>query len=99
MLSGCSGEPTETDLANTLQNELDQVNELAKTMLGETAASQTALSIVSVSKIGCSEGSEENSYLCDVEVALNSPETGPQTLRSQLHMMQKAQGWTVIKQL
>jgi hypothetical protein len=98
LLTGCSVGPSEQEIKAALQAEIDAVDQLAVSMLGEQKAEKLQIEIVSVSKWGC-RAAKEQSYICDLEVDLNSAKGGRFTQKSSVKMAKDESGWMVIKDL
>lgn len=98
LLSGCSVGPSEQDIQKALQNEVESVNELAVIMMGDQDAERLDIEVVAVNKWGC-RADQDQSFICDVEIELNSAKAGPHTQKSSVRMARDDNGWMVIKAL
>lgn len=98
LLTGCSVGPSEQEIQKALQNEIDSVNEVAVIMMGDQGAKPMQIEIVAVNKWGC-RASQEQSFICDVELDLNSAKAGRYKQKSSLRMARNDTGWIVIKKL
>jgi hypothetical protein len=98
-LAGCSIGPTEQEIQKALQGEIDSVNELAGIMMGDqNGVKPLEIEVVSVNKWGC-RAAEDQSYICDVELDLNSAKAGPHKQKQSVRMAKGDTGWIVIKAL
>lgn len=98
LLTGCSIGPSEEEIQKALQNEIDSVNEVAFIMMGDQGAEPLQIEIVSVHKWGC-RASQDQSYICDIEVDLDSAKAGRHKQKSSVRMAKDDKGWTLIKEL
>ena len=95
-LVACSGEPTESDIAAAVTNQL-------KTQLKSTGGifNEDDVSINSIKKIGCTEAKEKSGYHCDinVDIDIKMPFIGTQKQQGiqSLRLIKTDNGWEAAR--
>ncbi len=100
-LSACSGEPTETDIANAISSGQDASSKQALAFAGDNQMTRDMLKkmqpvVSDVRKLGCkSEGS--NGYLCNVEFKVSGGimSQNPQTTAAPIRLVKGSDGWLI----
>ena len=98
LLTACSVGPSEQEIQKALQAEIESVNELAVIMMGDQSGESLQIEVVAVNKWGC-RASQDQSFICDVELDLNSAKAGRHKQKSSVRMARDDAGWIVIKKL
>lgn len=96
LLSGCSGEPSSSDIEKLVETEVKPMLEIqAKTMArsipGRGAEFQAKLS--DVNKIGC-KADGEAAYACDVELVMETAE-GDKSRIVTMRLVKGSSGWVL----
>jgi hypothetical protein len=97
LVAGCSGEPSEADIQQVYEVEIDRANEQMVRMGGEQAANLLGKTeLHSVEKLGCKEAEGNSGYNCDVKVDISVPFLGRQTQTRSQRFVEGDDGWVVI---
>lgn len=104
LLASCSGEPSESDIANALQKamkaEREQLEALGAGLMGKSAPNPMSdmldIRIADVEKIGCQE-SGKNAYTCDVRYKVSGGLAGSagRSMSAPVRMISASEGWVV----
>ena len=95
-LVACSGEPTESEIAEAVKNQLEL-------QLKSTAGifNEDDISINSVKKIACTEGIEKSGYHCDinVDIDIKMPFIGTQKQQGiqSIRLVKTDSGWKTAR--
>lgn len=102
LLSGCSGEPSNSDVKSLVDREVKpaleaQVRALngMAGMLGGSASKTGKAELKEVKKIGCKE-SGESAYLCDVELVMQVGENSKSQI-TQMRFVKGSNGWALTR--
>lgn len=93
--SGSSGGPTENEIRQLLQSEIDTMNEHAKTIEG-AGRMKTKSMLTELRKVknhGCVR--DGHAYLCDVTIAIFAPAMGEQKRTARLRFVKTDDGWVI----
>lgn len=94
-LAGCSGEPSESDIAGAFDVSLAQASAAATQMAGKDVAERFRVQVHSVKKLGCAEA-DDGGYRCDVTVDSTAPIVGRTTQTSTIRLREGDEGWLVV---
>lgn len=75
-LSGCSGEPSSSDIEKAVRANVDQSNQQAKNFGGKFASDNLLTKVYGVKKVGCAAAQGSSGFNCDVEVDVSAPFVG-----------------------
>lgn len=104
LLSGCLGEPSETDLRSAVEKSLHQESAAlnkAGEALGEAGKTLTDMltgkELHGVRKIGCVSAQNAPGYVCDVELDMTVPVAGRSRETISARFVKGPDGWVMIK--
>lgn len=91
-----SSEPSESDIATALQNQIKAQLEQSNGMFDEED-----ITVRYIKKVGCSKAQEQGGYLCDVDIDLDVklPFVGTQNQKGvqSLRFVKTDDGWNVVQ--
>lgn len=110
LLAACSREPSEPELQQAYQDSLQQANQVAVRIGGESMQ----IGLEQFKKIGCTKldkldsktldtkpvqdnaSAAQPAYRCNIEVSLKLPMLGLNTQQGQMTVSKQSQGWVLI---
>ncbi|CAI1157942.1 Uncharacterised protein [Serratia rubidaea] len=96
LLSGCSSEPSESDITKAIQESYDESNKQREELIGELAKEESnRISLVSARKISCSK-SGDTKYSCEVEMETKMPLVGISKTISTLQFIKDSGKWRLV---
>ncbi len=98
MLTGCSREPTETDILSAYTHEVDQTNSIMRKFSG----SAMEIKVNTVKKINCAESTIKGQFDCNVDIYLTLPIIGQNQQKTMLTVAKGdrgngQKGWIVLR--
>lgn len=101
-LSGCSGEPSNSDVKSLVEREVKPVLEAQVQalngmagMLGGNARKTERVELKDVKKVGC-KSNGESAYLCDVELVMQVGENSKSQI-TQMRFVKGSNGWALTR--
>lgn len=91
-LAGCGGEPSEGDMRDALQAQVDQANKMAASY-GATGA-KTVLE--DFKKVGCAKAKGTAAYACTVTVRMKGPMVDASGT-TEMRFAKGEDGWVVVQ--
>lgn len=82
LLTGCSREPSESDIKTAYTNEVEQTNSLTRKFGGEALA----IKVNDLKKLSCKETSMKDHYLCQVDIDSTLPIIGRHEQKTELNL-------------
>lgn len=98
-LTGCSGEPSESDIQTAIKSEMDKSVQDADKFAGNMGSSMMKdmlPTIYGVHKIGCTKD-QGASYTCDVEVDASTTFSGRKKAVTKMTLVKGSDGWVLQK--
>ena len=101
-LSGCSGEPSESDIKSAFSKEIDKANAFVDRASGGNEAMKTfsksmKTELKEVKKLGCKEAQDASGYNCDVKVTAVAPLVGETTNTATARLIKGDDGWELVQ--
>lgn len=77
LLTGCSSEPSDSDVVNAVKTAINDANAQSKKIAGGTAiADSFRIEFISARKISCTKTETDAKYNCEVEIETKAPMAG-----------------------
>ncbi|CAE1143068.1 hypothetical protein ACWA06_08355 [Serratia rhizosphaerae] len=96
LLSGCSSEPSESDITKAIQASFDESNKQREELVGEIAKKEeNRVSLISARKISCSKSGDKK-YNCEVEMETKMPLVGTSKSISPLQFIKDDGRWRLV---
>lgn len=106
LLTGCSREPTESELRQAYAESLAQTNQVAVKIAGD----RMKIDLQDFKKLSCqqpgpsadaqgasqSSASQQKQYQCDIQVKLDLPLVGVSTQNGKMTVVKHDRGWVVL---
>jgi len=97
ILTGCSSEPSGSDIEKAIQTSVGQAQQMANSsqegkMLTEAFGSTT---IHAVKKLGCVQAQGQPGYRCDIELDATAPLVGRTKTTSTIRLVKGSDGWVI----
>jgi hypothetical protein len=98
MLTGCSREPSESNILDAYSHEVDQTNRITRKFSGNAME----IKVNAVKKINCAESTIKGQFNCDVDIDLTLPIIGQNQQKTMLTVAkgdrgEGQQGWIVLR--
>lgn len=94
ILSGCSGEPSQSAIEAAIQKDIARSNEAAKQMVGKAIPPDMLAKLNSAKKLACTKETDKT-YKCDVEIDMTAPLMGPVKKTAPVRLVNGSDGWVV----
>jgi outer membrane murein-binding lipoprotein Lpp len=95
-LTGCSGEPSSSDIEKAVKANIDQVNKQMQEM-GGPLGNKMQTEVHEIKKIGCAKAEDNAGYNCDVEMDMTAPMIGRNKSVGKLRLVKGSDGWVVTQ--
>jgi len=98
-LSGCNSEPSESDIQQAAQKNIDDTNAQArKVMSGSSINSENMLTkLNSLRKIACDPNGSNSQYKCKVELDITAPFVGHRKNIVELNVIDDNGEWRLVQ--
>ncbi|WP_156994491.1 hypothetical protein [Tatumella morbirosei] len=97
-LAGCNSEPSETEITQAVQKNIDQANAQVQKMAGSAIQTDGFMTkLHSLRKISCDQTGKGEQYNCKVEVDITAPFVGERKTVSQISLVKDNDGWDVVQ--
>lgn len=96
-LTGCSGEPSISDIEKAIKATVDQATQQAKSVGGSMISDDMLPKVYEVKKLGCAAAQDASGYNCDVEVDSSAPFIGRNKRVSKIRFVKGSDGWVITE--
>ncbi len=93
LLSACSREPSQQELQQLYETQVQQTNQLASKIMQHKSE---IMRVKSFEKIDCQKVKESKDYHCRANVTVAMPFLGEQTSTAKLQVTRGEQGWVIV---
>ncbi|MGH8677260.1 MAG: hypothetical protein ACREUQ_02765 [Burkholderiales bacterium] len=88
-LTGCAGGPSDAEVEAAMKARIEDMN---------SGSGEPGMSVLSAKNTGCTGGTADGTYVCDVDVEISMPPAGTIKKTAHLNMIQEGGAWTYDKQ-
>lgn len=96
-LSGCSGEPSASDIEKAVKANLEQTAQQAKLGVGARYVDIVLPTVYNIEKLICTAAKEDPGYNCDVEMDISTPIAGRGKSVVKIRFVKGSNGWVVTE--
>ncbi len=98
VLAGCNSEPSETDITQAVQKNIDAANAQIQKMAGSALRTDGFMTkLNSLRKISCDQTGKGNQYNCQAEVDITAPFVGERKSVTRISLVKDNDGWDVVQ--
>lgn len=97
-LAGCNSEPSESDITQAVQKNIDGANAQLQRMAGKSAQTDDFMTkLHSLRKISCDQVGKGSQYSCKVEIDVTAPFVGERKSVTQVNLVKDNDGWYAVQ--